>query len=97
MRINVPSMDAIVRMVEAGHGISVVPQACVERDLGYGRITAVALDDDWAQRRIELFTRDPRTLSAAAELLLAHLAAVGGHGTPDRPVRHRRAAKSQTS
>ena len=97
MRINVPSVDAIVRMVEAGHGISVVPQACVERDLGYGRIKAVALDDDWAQRRIELFTRDPGTLSAAAELLRAHLSAVGGRSTPDRPVRRRRAAKPSTS
>ena len=94
MRIIVPSIDAIVRMVEAGHGISVVPQASVERDLSYGGIKAVELEDDWAQRRIELFTRDPCTLSATAKLLLEHLSAVGAHATPDRQVRCGRAAKS---
>ena len=74
MRIRVPSFDAIVRMVEVGLGISMMPIAVVERELGYGKIVAVELEDKWARRTLELYYREPRTLSVAAKLLLDHLA-----------------------
>jgi DNA-binding transcriptional LysR family regulator len=72
-RISVPGFDAVCRTVKANLGIALIPEpvyAILGRGMG---LRAVALTDPWAEREIVLLTRPGEPLSAAAQLLRAHL------------------------
>lgn len=58
IRVQVASQDAIFRMVEAGAGIAVVPQACYTRLKGQQQIGACTLLDPWAVRTFQLCAQD---------------------------------------
>jgi DNA-binding transcriptional LysR family regulator len=72
-RIRVGGFDAVCRMVEAGVGIGIVPEAAARRCRRSMAIRAVRLGDDWAERNLAICVRDMRALPAAARRLVAHL------------------------
>ena len=75
LRIHVTGLDAMCRMIHNGLGVGVMPRRAFELMQGVGQLTAVALSDDWARRRIELVARDFSTLPVTARLLVEHLRA----------------------
>jgi DNA-binding transcriptional LysR family regulator len=66
IRVQVASSDAIFRMVEAGAGIAVVPQAVYNRLKGQQNIGSCSLLDPWAVRTFQLCAQDFEGLSAFA-------------------------------
>eukprot|EP01030_Chromulinospumella_sphaerica_P010357 gene10357-10164_t len=66
IRVQVASSDAIFRMVEAGAGIAIVPQASYDRLKGRQGIGACQLLDPWAVRTFQLCAQDFDGLSTFA-------------------------------
>jgi DNA-binding transcriptional LysR family regulator len=66
IRVQVASSDAIFRMVEAGAGIAIVPQASYDRLKGRQEIGACQLLDPWAMRTFQLCAQDFDGLSTFA-------------------------------
>lgn len=76
VRIQVGSIDSILRMVAAGAGIGFVPCSALSRRSG-PKVVPVELDELWADRDLFIVTRRDATLSPAARALVEHLAACG--------------------
>jgi len=66
LRIQVGSFDAVCRMVEAGAGIAIVPQSCLERYARHPGLRQVRLADPWAVRELRLCLREDDPLPAFA-------------------------------
>jgi DNA-binding transcriptional LysR family regulator len=69
----VSSFDALLRMVQSGLGVGIMPDAAFEaigRPMG---LKGINLADDWVERQIDIVHRGEETLSAAGKLLLRHL------------------------
>jgi len=66
IRVQVASTDAILRMVEAGAGIAIVPQAGFSRLRGQQKIGSCTLLDPWAVRTFQLCAQDFNGLSSFA-------------------------------
>ncbi len=73
LRIHVTGLDAMCRMIHNGLGVGVMPQRAFELMHGVGELDSVLLLDSWADRRIELVSRDFSTLPLTARLLVDHL------------------------
>jgi DNA-binding transcriptional LysR family regulator len=80
IRVRVTGFDDVCRMVEAGAGIGIVPEASAARCRPGMHIAVVSLSDPWASRRIAICVRRLSSLPAGAQRLVAHLrrAASGG-------------------
>jgi DNA-binding transcriptional LysR family regulator len=73
LRFQVTAFEAVIAMVRAGLGISVLPTGTVNL---FGRepgVRTIRLADGWAARQLKLCVRGRRNLPAAAALLVAHL------------------------
>ncbi len=73
LRIHVPGFDAVLRMVESGLGVGLIPDrafAVVARGMD---LVAIPLTDPWAHRELKLVSRDPASLPQATRLLREHL------------------------
>lgn len=73
LRFQVTAFEAVIAMVRAGLGISVLPAGTVSL---FGRqpgLRTIRLADAWASRQLKLCVRNRKGLPAAAELLVAHL------------------------
>ena len=73
LRIHVPGFDAVLRMVESGLGVGLIPDrafAVVARGMD---LVAIPLSDPWTSRELKLVSRDPAGLPEATRLLRAHL------------------------
>jgi DNA-binding transcriptional LysR family regulator len=57
VRIRVGGFDAVCRMVEAGVGIGIVPEAAARRCARTTAIGTVRLAEPWAERRLVICTR----------------------------------------
>lgn len=66
IRVQVAGSDAIFRMVAAGAGIAIVPQACFDR-LQNDMIGSCALTDAWATRAFRVCARNFELLSSPAQ------------------------------
>jgi DNA-binding transcriptional LysR family regulator len=66
IRVQVASYDATFRMVEAGAGIAIVPQACYDRLNDRFAIGLAALSDPWAIRTFQICAQDFQGLSSFA-------------------------------
>ena len=75
VRIRVAGFDAVCRMVEAGVGIGIVPEAAARRCARIMAIGMLRLADSWAERRLVICTRKGRTLPPMVRRLVAHLRA----------------------
>ncbi|PSJ43439.1 LysR family transcriptional regulator [Allosphingosinicella deserti] len=84
-RIHVPGFDAVCRTVQSNLGIALIPEP-VFRILGPSmNLHYEELADDWARREIVIVRRGDQQLSAAAQLLLAHLLSADQRIGDDRP------------
>lgn len=80
LRVQVKSFDVVARLIQAGLGIGVLPEAAVKVYAKSMGLRFIRLSDAWAQRRMFVGVRDYRLLPAAARQLVDHLA--GGKPTP---------------
>jgi DNA-binding transcriptional LysR family regulator len=68
MRLRVQSFDALCQAVRGRIGLAIVPAAVAQR---HGAdLAAVALEDGWAKRTLNIAMRDPAALSAQARELV---------------------------
>jgi len=74
-RVIVSNFEAAMRVVRARLAISVMPVEAAEPYASSYGLRLVALADPWASRRFALCFRDEGLLTAAARLLVEHLAA----------------------
>lgn len=84
IRIRVPSYDAMLRLVEAGLGITIVPPgACASHDRD--QIRVIRLAEAWAERTLKICYRDLKLLPVTARMLIEHLRAeTAAHETSRR-------------
>ena len=73
VRARAESFDMAIRMVSRGAGLSIVPQATVERHTTTQGFNSTLLSDDWADRQLLLCARDFKALPAYAQVLLKAL------------------------
>ncbi|MBR0645483.1 LysR family transcriptional regulator [Plastoroseomonas hellenica] len=75
LRVTASSFDAVRRMIQAGLGIAVLPEACVEPYERVMGLVGVKLRDAWSERALKICVRDLRTLSAPTRLFIEMIAA----------------------
>jgi DNA-binding transcriptional LysR family regulator len=73
LRVQVKSFDVVARMIQAGLGIGVLPEAAAAAFAGPMSLRLLALTDAWAQRRMYVAVRQYASLAAPARLLVDHL------------------------
>jgi DNA-binding transcriptional LysR family regulator len=73
-RVLVSNFEAALRVVRANLAISVVPHEVAEAYARTYGLRVLPLDEPWASRRFAICFRDEAGLSAAAQLLVNHLA-----------------------
>ncbi|MFC5523089.1 LysR family transcriptional regulator [Polaromonas jejuensis] len=76
-RVIVSNFEAALRVVRANLAISVVPHEVAEAYARTYGLRVLPLDEPWASRRFAICFRDEAGLSAAAQLLVNHLAVKG--------------------
>lgn len=74
VRVHAPTFEAVLRCVQEGVGIALVPRSIAAPALEAGRLAAIRLDESWAQREQRVVTRDPDTLPAYARDFVAYVA-----------------------
>lgn len=77
MNIRTSGFDVISRMVGAGLGIAVAPMSVAGLYTPSTPIRALRLEDDWAERRLMISTRQVDSLTPATAAFLAHLTGGG--------------------
>ncbi|AOY96297.1 LysR family transcriptional regulator [Cupriavidus sp. USMAA2-4] len=72
-RVRLRSLEAICRMVGAGIGVGIVPQAVAVRCARAAGIKRIALSDAWAARSLMLCVRELEALPVPTRQLVRHL------------------------
>ena len=72
-RVQVAGSETIARMVEAGHGVSILPASFARPRVASG-IVARPLREAWASRHLRLCFQPPESMTKPARLLVDHLA-----------------------
>jgi DNA-binding transcriptional LysR family regulator len=73
LRVQVKSFDVVARLVQAGLGIGVLPEAAAQAFAKPMGLRVVSLTDPWATRRMFVCVRQYATLPAPARQLVDHL------------------------
>jgi DNA-binding transcriptional LysR family regulator len=73
LRARLRDFDAICRMVSAGVGVAVVPEAAARRCAQTIPVTLLAIRDSWANRQLAICARSFKSLPKPAKLLVEHL------------------------
>jgi len=73
LRIEVKSFDVVLRMIEAGLGVGILPEAAARPFAAPMGLRVIELTDAWAQRRMYVAVRQYASLPAPARLLVDHL------------------------
>ena len=81
LRVQVKSFDVVARMVQAGLGIGILPEAAVHAFQASMGLRVVRLTDAWASRRMYVCVRSRASLPAPARLLADHLTNTTGTKT----------------
>jgi DNA-binding transcriptional LysR family regulator len=74
LRVQVKSFDVLAKLVQAGLGIGVLPEAAARAFAGPLGLRLVSLSDAWATRRMFVAVRPNEVPPAPARLLVEHLA-----------------------
>jgi len=74
LRVQVKSFDVVAKMIQAGLGIGLLPEAAVRSFAAPMGLRLVGLTDAWATRRMYVAVRQYASLPAPARLLVDHLA-----------------------
>jgi DNA-binding transcriptional LysR family regulator len=77
LRVQVKSFDVVARMIQAGLGIGVLPEAAANAFARPMGLRLILLTDAWALRRMFVCVRQNASLPAPARQLLDHLASPG--------------------
>jgi len=77
LRVQVKSFDVVARMVQAGLGIGVLPEAAIHAFAESMGLRLVSLSDPWATRKMFVCVRARDSLAAPARQLADHLVAAG--------------------
>lgn len=72
-RVEVSTVEAALRVVRSGLGITVVPKEVAQTLVSANDLVIIPLTDTWAKRRFVVCFQDEKTLSKAAKLLADHL------------------------
>jgi DNA-binding transcriptional LysR family regulator len=78
-RARLRDFDAICRMVAAGVGIAVVPEAAAKRCVRSMPLTMIRIRDGWANRKLAICARSFKSLSRPAKQLVEHLREAAQH------------------
>ncbi|MBS1783952.1 MAG: LysR family transcriptional regulator [Acidobacteria bacterium] len=70
MDIEMPTVESIRRMVQAGQGVAFLPRMCVDQDVRQGALKEVKVKELRVERRINLVSVEKRSLSHAARAFL---------------------------
>ena len=73
LRVQVKSFDVVARMVQAGLGIGVLPEAAAEAFAASMGLRVISLTDAWATRKMFVCIRQYDSLPAPARQLVDHL------------------------
>lgn len=73
LRVQVKSFDVVARLIQAGLGIGVLPEATVHAFAKPLGLRAIRLTDSWATRRMFVAVREYAKLPGAARQLVDHL------------------------
>jgi DNA-binding transcriptional LysR family regulator len=73
VRARLRDFDAIGRLVAAGVGVAVMPEAAARRCAQSMPVALIAIRDDWANRRLAICARSFKNLPKPAKLLVDHL------------------------
>lgn len=73
LRVQVKSFDVVARMIQAGLGIGILPEAAARSFAGPMGLRVVHLTDAWATRKMYVCVRQYASLPAPAKLLVDHL------------------------
>ncbi|MGM3161503.1 LysR substrate-binding domain-containing protein [Dickeya undicola] len=73
LRIQVSSFDGVCRMIEAGLGISILPEGAIRPEILGAGLRAIRLTDGWSTRKLWLGIKSGAILQPEAANLLAHL------------------------
>ena len=73
LRVQVKSFDIVARMIQAGLGIGVLPEAAAQAFAKPMGLRLVSLTDPWARRRMFVCVRQYASLPAPARQLVDHL------------------------
>jgi len=71
--VEMPTVEAIRKLVQQNEGVAFLPRMCVEEELGQGLLREVAVKELKIERKIHLVHPAHRTLSHAARAFLALL------------------------
>ncbi|NDE46383.1 MAG: hypothetical protein EB006_10115 [Betaproteobacteria bacterium] len=72
-RLQMASFDSILRMIEAGVGVGVVPRSAAARYGRRGLFAVVDLQDHWAIRELKIVAKEVSSLPRSARSLLDFL------------------------
>lgn len=72
-KVRVAGLDAVLRMVEAALGISIIPREVASDVLQAKRVRLVELDEPWASRTLVVGVRSMNQLTEGSRLLVEHL------------------------
>lgn len=75
LRVQVKSFDVVARLVQAGLGIGVLPEAAANAFAASMGLRLISLTDAWASRRMFVCIRQYASLPAPARQLVDHLTA----------------------
>ena len=70
MKLELPTIETIRRMVQANLGVTFMPKMCVEQELASGSLVTVPVDEVGMERKINLVHAAKRQLSHAAQAFL---------------------------
>jgi len=73
LRVQVKSFDVVARMIQAGLGIGILPDAAARAFSASMGLRLVKLTDPWATRKMYVCIRNRASLAAPARLLAEHL------------------------
>lgn len=73
VRVRVGSFEGQLRMIESGLGIGVVPRQVFEGQLRQGNLVALALEDAWRIRALNIVVRDFGALTLPARRMVDYL------------------------
>ena len=74
LRMQLKGFDVVARMIQAGLGIGILPEAVARNFARSMKLRLVPLTDPWAQRRMWVCVKDFQALPASARQLVNHLA-----------------------
>ena len=74
LRVQAKSFDVVAKMIQAGLGIGILPEAAAHSFAGPMGLRVIHLTDAWATRKMYVCIRNRASLAAPARLLVDHLA-----------------------